>query len=100
MANVIGDIDATTLDSDWQTAGMEAFGGNVRQASPQDAAGCIAVYRPYVEDTAISWETEVQFLYDDLDLSFIGVLGQQGFLDRWVAQERGDAPGSRFSTLE
>ncbi len=33
----------------------------------------------------LSWETEVAFLYDDLDLSFVGVLGQQGFLDRWVA---------------
>jgi hypothetical protein len=33
----------------------------------------------------LSWETEVCFLYDDLDLSFVGVLGQQGFLDKWVA---------------
>ena len=32
----------------------------------------------------LSWETEAHFLYADLDLSFAGVLGQQGFLDRWV----------------
>lgn len=33
----------------------------------------------------LSWETEACFLYADLELSFMGVLGQQGFLDRWVA---------------
>jgi L-amino acid N-acyltransferase YncA len=31
----------------------------VRQARPQDAEACLAIYRPYVEDTAISWEIEV-----------------------------------------
>ncbi|CAM4216618.1 Phosphinothricin N-acetyltransferase [Mycobacterium basiliense] len=31
----------------------------VRSATPDDAAACIAIYRPYVEDTAISFETEV-----------------------------------------
>jgi hypothetical protein len=35
--------------------------------------------------TGMAWECEVCFLYDDLELSFMGVLGQQGFLDRWVA---------------
>jgi L-amino acid N-acyltransferase YncA len=57
--NVIGDIHATAPDSDWQTAGMQAIRRSVRQASPQDAAGCVAIYRPYVEATAISWEIEV-----------------------------------------
>jgi L-amino acid N-acyltransferase YncA len=46
-------------DSDWKTAGMEASTGLVRPASAQDAAACVAIYRPYVEDTAISWEIEV-----------------------------------------
>lgn len=32
---------------------------SVRPASSQDAGGCLAVYRPYVLDTAISWELEV-----------------------------------------
>lgn len=32
----------------------------------------------------ITWETEACFLYADLELSFAGVLGQEGFLDRWV----------------
>jgi phosphinothricin acetyltransferase len=31
----------------------------VRPASPEDASGCIAIYRPYVEHTAITFETEV-----------------------------------------
>lgn len=31
----------------------------VRAASPKDARACIAIYRPYVEDTAITFETEV-----------------------------------------
>jgi len=37
---------------------MQASSG-VRPASPQDAAACVAIYRPYVLDTAISWEIEV-----------------------------------------
>jgi phosphinothricin acetyltransferase len=31
----------------------------VRPASSADACACIAIYRPYVEDTAITFETEV-----------------------------------------
>jgi phosphinothricin acetyltransferase len=44
---------------DWHTAGMDVIAGGVRQASAQDAAACIAIYRPFVENTAISWELEV-----------------------------------------
>ncbi|KLO40852.1 GCN5 family acetyltransferase [Mycobacterium nebraskense] len=33
--------------------------GRVRPASVQDAAACLSIYRPYVEDTTISWEIEV-----------------------------------------
>jgi Aspartyl protease len=32
----------------------------------------------------LSWEAEAAFLVADLDLSFAGILGQEGFLDRWV----------------
>lgn len=32
----------------------------------------------------ISWESEVLFLKDEVDIPFMGVLGQHGFLDRWV----------------
>lgn len=38
---------------------MDVIAADVRQASAQDAAACIAIYRPYVENTAISWELEV-----------------------------------------
>lgn len=38
---------------------MDVIDSNVRQASPQDAAACIAIYRPFVENTAISWEIDV-----------------------------------------
>jgi L-amino acid N-acyltransferase YncA len=31
----------------------------VRQAGPQDAVGCLTIYRPYVENTAVSWELDV-----------------------------------------
>jgi L-amino acid N-acyltransferase YncA len=31
----------------------------VRQARPQDAADCLAIYRPYVENSAVSWELDV-----------------------------------------
>jgi hypothetical protein len=33
----------------------------------------------------LSWEAEVVFLHGDFDVSFVGLLGQEGFLDRWVA---------------
>jgi L-amino acid N-acyltransferase YncA len=41
-----------------QDTGMEASSG-VRPASGQDAAACLAIYRPYVETTAISWEIDI-----------------------------------------
>ncbi len=37
---------------------------------------------PPFED--MSWETEVLFLREDLNLAFAGCLGTVGFLDRWV----------------
>lgn len=38
---------------------MHASGGPVRAATAADAAACLAIYRPYVEHTAISWEIDV-----------------------------------------
>lgn len=38
---------------------MQAIRGGVRSASPTDAVACVAIYRPYVENTAISWEIDV-----------------------------------------
>jgi L-amino acid N-acyltransferase YncA len=45
---------------DRKTIGMQAIStSTIRSAAPQDAAACIAIYRPYVENTVISWESEV-----------------------------------------
>lgn len=38
---------------------MPAISPQVRGASSQDAAGCLAIYRPYVENSAMSWELDV-----------------------------------------
>jgi L-amino acid N-acyltransferase YncA len=38
---------------------MAASGSGVRPASVQDAAACLAIYRPCVQTTAISWEIDV-----------------------------------------
>ncbi|ORA20101.1 GNAT family N-acetyltransferase [Mycobacterium arosiense] len=38
---------------------MHASGGPVRPATAADAAACLAIYRPYVEHTVISWEIDV-----------------------------------------
>jgi L-amino acid N-acyltransferase YncA len=38
---------------------MQVSSSFVRPASASDAAACVAIYRPYVENTVISWEMEV-----------------------------------------
>jgi L-amino acid N-acyltransferase YncA len=38
---------------------MQPLCGFVRSAGAEDAAACVAIYRPYVQETAISWEIEV-----------------------------------------
>ena len=38
---------------------MAAFDTRVRDAGPQDAAACLEIYRPYVENSAVSWELEL-----------------------------------------
>lgn len=38
---------------------MPESGGLVRPATAADAGACVAVYRPYVEHTVVSWETDV-----------------------------------------
>jgi len=42
-----------------ENSGMAASSSGVRPASTQDAAACLAIYRPYVQNTAISWEIDV-----------------------------------------
>src|ERR1700761_3243835 len=53
------DSHAQNPDGIWEATGMQAGISTVRAASPEDAGACVAIYRPYVEDTVISWEIEV-----------------------------------------
>jgi L-amino acid N-acyltransferase YncA len=55
----VGHTRAKTPDSDWKNAGMQTSTSLVRAASRQDADACVAIYRPYVLGTVISWELEV-----------------------------------------
>ena len=48
-----------TRASRLENNGMAASSSGVRPASAQDAGACLAIYRPYVQDTAISWEIDV-----------------------------------------
>src|ERR1700722_20984106 len=51
----------------WKTVAMAASSSGVRPASGQDAGACPAIYRPYVQNTAISWAIDVRPL-TQLDL--------------------------------
>jgi L-amino acid N-acyltransferase YncA len=48
-----------TRASRLENNGMAASSSGVRPASAQDAGACLAIYRPYVQNTAISWEIDV-----------------------------------------
>jgi L-amino acid N-acyltransferase YncA len=48
-----------TRASRLENNGMETSSSGVRPGSAQDAGACLAIYRPYVQNTAISWEIDV-----------------------------------------
>lgn len=56
--------------------------GHVRQASSRDAAACVAIYRPYVCDTTISWEIEVPTVEE--------MAARIGDAHEWLVLESGD----------
>jgi L-amino acid N-acyltransferase YncA len=64
---------------------MPAISGIVRPAAPQDGAACVAIYRPYVENTAISWELEVPTA-DEMASRIAGLRATH----EWLVLERGD----------
>ena len=64
---------------------MQAISSIVRQAVPQDATDCVAIYRPYVEDTAISWELEVPPV-DEMAARIAGLRATH----EWLVLERED----------
>jgi L-amino acid N-acyltransferase YncA len=64
---------------------MEASSIGVRPASAQDAAACLAIYRPYVQNTAISWETDVPTV-DEMAARIDGLRATH----EWLVVERDD----------
>ena len=59
-------------------------GSGVRPASAQDAAACLAIYRPYVQTTATSWEIDVPTVAD-MDARIDGFRAHE-----WLVLERDD----------
>jgi L-amino acid N-acyltransferase YncA len=64
---------------------MQAISSVVRPASPQDAAACVAIYRPYVENTAVSWEIDVPTI-DEMAARIARLRATH----EWLVLERGD----------
>jgi L-amino acid N-acyltransferase YncA len=64
---------------------MQAISSVVRPASPQDAAACVAIYRPYVENTAVSWEIDVPTV-DEMAARIAGLRATH----EWLVLERAD----------
>jgi L-amino acid N-acyltransferase YncA len=64
---------------------MTTARGIVRPAAPQDGAACVAIYRPYVENTAISWELEVPTA-DEMASRIAGLRATH----EWLVLERRD----------
>ena len=62
---------------------MQASSGGVRPASADDAAACVAIYRPFVQATAISWEIDVPTV-DDMAARIDGLRATH----EWLVLER------------
>jgi L-amino acid N-acyltransferase YncA len=65
--------------------GMEASSSGVRPALAHDAGACLAIYRPYVQDTAISWEIDVPTA-DEMAARIDGLRATH----EWLVLERDD----------
>ena len=64
---------------------MEASSSGVRPALAQDAAACLAIYRPYVQNTAISWEIDVPTFGE-----IAARIGALRATQEWLVLERDD----------
>ena len=78
---------ASDSDSESTTGPLYAVDGrsNGWKAPAQDAAACVAIYRPYVEDTTISWEIEVPTV-DEMAARIAGLRASH----EWLVLERDD----------
>jgi L-amino acid N-acyltransferase YncA len=56
-----------------------------RPAAAQDAAACLAIYRPYVQNTAISWEIDVPTFGE-----IAARIGALRATQEWLVLERDD----------
>jgi phosphinothricin acetyltransferase len=65
--------------------GMEASSSGVRPASARDATACVAIYRPCVQNTAISWEIDVPTV-DEMAARIDGLRSTH----EWLVLERDD----------
>jgi L-amino acid N-acyltransferase YncA len=74
-----------TRASRLENNGMAASSSGVRPASAQDAGACLAIYRPYVQNTAISWEIDVPTA-DEMAAR----IGGLGATHDWLVLERDD----------
>jgi len=67
----------------------------IRLATPADAPGCLAIYAPYVAETAVSFETEVPE-----PAAFADRMAATLALTPWVvAEHRGRIAGYVYATL-
>ena len=64
----------------------------IRHAEPDDAAGCLAVYAPFANDTAVSFEQEAPSL-EDYRQRITRVSGTHAFL---VAEDSDDIAGFAY----
>lgn len=74
--------DALYIDLDQRQPGVRRRWHRIAGGDHQAQVEMVVLRLPPFED--LWWETEVDFLLSDLSLPFAGLLGQQGFLDRWV----------------
>jgi phosphinothricin acetyltransferase len=70
----------------------------IRPATERDAAGCVAVYAPYVRDTVISLEAEPPSVPEMADRIAAANRGHAWFVLEEAGRVAGYAYGSRFHT--
>jgi phosphinothricin acetyltransferase len=68
-------------------------GNSVRPASAGDAPACVAIYRPYVEDTAITFETEVP----TVDQMAVRIAAARDSHEWLVLEQRGEVLGYAYA---
>jgi hypothetical protein len=84
MPMVAVDLSPREVEEAWKAMCMEES-SIVRPASSKDARACLAIYRPYVEDTAITFEAEVPTTEQ-----MVARIAGAGDTHEWLVLEQGD----------